>query len=259
MERAKAAGFKALMVTVDGASSGNREYNNHNGFTMPFSVTRRNFFDIGSHPRWLLGVMGRYMLTTGMPMFENYPAEARSRMTRGPMGKSSLRSDSVSWEDLAELRKIWPHPLIMKGMLNPDDARKAIDYGADGILVSNHGGRNLDGVVSPLEVLPEIVDAVGSRATVLMDGGIMRGSDAVKALSLGADAVLVGRAALYGLAVGGEAGASRAIDIFRDEMNRVMALLGCNGIEELGPQCLHFTDALLRPPQHSLEESSHAQ
>jgi (S)-mandelate dehydrogenase len=248
VERAKACDFKVLLVTVDGVSAGNREYNLRNGFTAPFSVSSRNFFDISSHPRWLLGVMGRYMLTTGMPMFENYPAEARAKMTSGPMGRASLRSDTVSWDDLDAMRKIWPHKLVVKGMLDARDAKKAVDHGADGIVVSNHGGRNLDGAIAPLEALPEIVDAVGKRATVLMDGGICRGSDAVKALSLGAAAVMLGRATLYGLAVAGQPGAARALDIFRDEISRVMALLGCKDIAELGPECLHFTDELLRPP-----------
>lgn len=247
VDRAKAAGYKVLMVCMDGVASGNREYNIRNGFTIPFSVSRRNFFDIASHPRWLLSVMARYMMTTGMPMFENYPAEARAKMTKGPMGRSSLRSDSVSWDDLDALRKIWPHKLVVKGILDPNDARTAVDHGADGIDVSNHGARNLDGVVSPIEVLPEIVDAVGKRATIFMNGGINRGTDVAKALALGADAVMLGRSTLYGLAVGGEAGASRALEIFRDELSRVMALLGCCSISDLGPQYLHFADQNLRP------------
>lgn len=247
VERAKACDFKVLMVTVDGVSAGNREYNMRNGFTAPFSVTPRNFVDIGLHPRWLLSVMARYMMTTGMPMFENYPAEARAKMTSGPMGRASLRSDTVSWDDLDAMRKIWPHKLVVKGMLDPRDARKAVEHGADGILVSNHGGRNLDGAIAPLEALPEIVDAVGQRATVLMDGGINRGSDVVKAMCLGADVVLLGRATLFGLAVGGKPGAARALDIFRDEISRVMALLGCTSPAELGPQFLHFADEFLRP------------
>ena len=247
VERAKACGFKVLMVTVDGVSAGNREYNMRNGFTAPFSVTPRNFVDIGLHPRWLLSVMARYMMTTGMPMFENYPAEARAKMTSGPMGRASLRSDTVSWDDLDAMRKIWPHKLVVKGMLDPRDARRAVDHGADGILVSNHGGRNLDGAIAPLEALPAIADAVGKRATVLMDGGINRGSDVVKALCLGADAVLLGRATLFGLAVGGKPGAARALDIFRDEISRVLALLGCTNPADLGPQFLHFADEFLRP------------
>jgi (S)-mandelate dehydrogenase len=250
VERAKAAGYKALIVTVDGVSSGNREYNIRNGFTIPFSYSARNIMDMLSHPRWLFGTMFRYFVTTGMPMYANYPAAARAKMTRGPMGRSSLRTDSISWDDLDALRKIWPHKLIVKGILDAQDAVTAVDRGADGIDVSNHGGRNLDGIVSPIEVLPEIVDAVGGRATIFMDSGIRRGSDVVKALALGADAVMVGRATLYGVAAGGEAGAARALQIFRDEIHRNMALLGCNTIADIGPQCLLFADSHeLRPPK----------
>ena len=247
VDRAKAAGYKALIVTVDGVSAGNREYNIRNGFTIPFTFSTRNLIDMATHPRWLLGVMLRYLVTTGMPMYANYPAAAKAKLTAGPMGRSSLRTDSISWGDLDALRKIWPHKLIVKGMLDPHDAATAVDRGADGIDVSNHGGRNLDGVISPLEVLPEIVDAVGKRATVFVDSGFRRGSDVVKALALGADAVLVGRSTLYGVAAGGQDGAARALEIYREEISRVLALLGCCGISDLGPQYLHFVDSLLRP------------
>lgn len=247
VERAKAAGYKALIVTVDGVSAGNREYNIRNGFTIPFTLSTRNLIDMATHPRWLLGVMLRYLVTTGMPMYANYPAAAKAKLTAGPMGRSSLRTDSISWGDLDALRKIWPHKLIVKGMLDPHDAATAVDHGADGIDVSNHGGRNLDGVISPLEVLPEIVDAVGKRATVFVDSGFRRGSDVVKALALGADAVMVGRSTLYGVAAGGQDGAARALEIYREEISRVLALLGCCGISDLGPQYLHFVDSLLRP------------
>ena len=250
VNRAKAAGYKTLVVTVDGVSSGNREYNLRNGFTIPFSFSLRNSWDMAKHPRWLFGVIGRYLMTTGMPTYANYPAAARAKMTRGPVGRSSLRTDSISWGDLDALRKIWPGKLIVKGILDPQDAKTAVDHGADGIDVSNHGGRNLDGIVSPIEVLPEIVDAVGSRTTVFMDSGIRRGSDVVKALALGANAVMVGRSTLYGVAAGGEAGAARALQIYRDEIHRNMALLGCNSIADIGPQCLHFADRHeLRPPK----------
>ena len=246
VERAKAAGYKALVVTVDGVSSGNREYNIRNGFTIPFSFSTRNIFDMVTHPRWLLGVMARYLVTSGMPMYANYPA-AEAKMTKGPMGRSSLRTDSISWGDLDALRKIWPHKLILKGILDPQDAATAVDHGCDGIDVSNHGGRNLDGVISPLEALPAIVDAVGKRATVFVDSGFRRGSDVVKALALGAHAVMVGRSTLYGVAAGGEVGAARALELYREEISRVLALLGCCGIADLGPQYLHFVDAQLRP------------
>ena len=249
VNRAKAAGYKTLVVTVDGVSSGNREYNLRNGFTLPFSLNARNMWDMATHPRWLMGVMARYLMTTGMPMYANYPEAAKAKMTKGPPGRASLRTDSISWADLDALRKIWPGKLIVKGILDPQDAMTAVDHGADGIGVSNHGGRNLDGIASPIEVLPEIVDAVGKRATIFMDSGIRRGSDVVKALALGANAVMVGRSTLYGVAAGGEAGAARALQIYGDEIHRNMALLGCNTIEEIGPQCLLFADKHeLRPP-----------
>ncbi len=251
VNRAKAAGYKALIVTVDGVSAGNREYNIRNGFTIPFTYSTRNVMDMLRHPRWLFGTMMRYLVTTGMPMYANYPAAAKAKMTRGPMGRSSLRTDTISWGDFDALRKIWPHKLIVKGILDPDDAATAVDHGADGIDVSNHGGRNLDGIASPIEVLPEIVDSVGSRATIFMDSGIRRGTDVVKALALGANAVMVGRSTLYGVAAGGEAGAARALEIYRDEIHRVLALLGVNGVDELGPQYLLFSDTPIRPPRRA--------
>jgi L-lactate dehydrogenase (cytochrome)/(S)-mandelate dehydrogenase len=248
VERAKAAGYKALVVTVDGVHAGNREYNIRNGFTIPFTFTARNVTDVLLHPRWLAGTLLRYLLTTGMPRYQNYPTDVRARITAGPMGRSSLRTDSLSWDDLKAMRRIWPHRLIVKGMLHPADAAKAVDCGADGVVVSNHGGRNLDGIASPIEVLPEIVDAIGERATVLVDSGFRRGSDVVKALALGAHAVQIGRATLYGIAAHGEAGARRALDIFREEIGRVMALLGVNRVGELGPEYLLFADNPIRPP-----------
>jgi (S)-mandelate dehydrogenase len=161
------------------------------------------------------------------------------------MGRMSLRTDSLDWDDLDALRKIWPHKLIVKGMLDPDDAATAVDHGADGIDVSNHGGRNLDGIISPIEVLPEIVDRIGNRATVFVDSGFRRGSDVVKAIALGADAVMIGRSTLYGVAAGGYDGAARALEIFDEEIKRVMALLGCNTLAELGPEYLKIVDSTL--------------
>ena len=247
VERAKAAGYKALVVTVDGVSAGNREYNIRNGFTLPFTYSPVALVDMIMHPRWLFGVLFKYLATTGMPMYQNYPERAKAKMTAGPMGRSSLRTDAIKWDDLDALRKIWPHKLIVKGMLNAEDAAEAVNHGADGIDVSNHGGRNLDGIISPMEALPEIVDAVGKRATIFCDSGFRRGSDVVKALCLGANAVMVGRATLYGVAAGGEAGAARALEIFRDEIHRNIALLGVNDLSQLGPQYLKFIDNTLRP------------
>ncbi len=238
VERARAAGFEALVVTVDGAVSGNREYNLRNGFTIPFSFTRRNVTDVLMHPGWLLGVLARYLLTTGMPRYENYPSELKHKITARPMGRSMLRNDSLNWEDLRILRQMWPHTLIVKGILHPQDAMLAADCGADAVVVSNHGGRNLDSSMAPIEALPEVVDAVGKRITVIVDSGFRRGSDVIKALALGAKAVLVGRSTLYGTAAGGEVGAARAIEIFREEIDRVLALLGCPSIAALNREYL---------------------
>lgn len=238
VERARRAGFEALVVTVDGAVSGNREYNLRNGFTIPFSFTRRNVTDVLMHPRWLAGVLARYLLTTGMPRYQNYPTELRNRITAAPMGKSMMRNDSLTWDDLRVLRKIWPHTLMVKGIIHPRDALHAADCGADAVIVSNHGGRNLDSSPAPIDALPHVVDAAGKRLAVLVDSGFRRGSDVVKALALGAQAVLLGRATLYGIAAGGEAGAARAIGIFREEIDRVLALVGCRGIAELQRDCV---------------------
>jgi len=186
------------------------------------------------------------VLTTGMPRYENYPSEIKHRVTARPMGRSQMRNDSLNWDDLRDLRRMWPNILIVKGVLHPQDAMLAADCGADGVVVSNHGGRNLDGILSPIEVLPEIVDAVGKRLTVLVDSGFRRGSDVVKALAMGANAVQIGRPTLYGVASGGETGARRALTIFREEIDRVMALIGARSIADLNPEILRAPDFALR-------------
>jgi isopentenyl diphosphate isomerase/L-lactate dehydrogenase-like FMN-dependent dehydrogenase len=233
VERAKTAGYEALVVTVDTPVPPGREYNLRNGMTVPFRFTRRNVIDVLAHPRWLCGVLMRYRLTTGMPRYENYPAGMQSRITALPMGRSMAVTDSLTWEDLRALRKLWPHALIVKGILRPRDAVTAAECGADGVIVSNHGGRAVDSTRAPVDVLPEVVDAAGQRLTVLVDSGFRRGADVAKALALGAKAVLIGRATLYGIAVAGEAGAARAIEIYRDEIDRLLALIGCPGISAL--------------------------
>jgi len=186
----------------------------------------------------MLGVLARYLLGSGMPRYENYPLALKNKITAAPMGKSMLRNDSLTWDDLRLLRKIWPHTLIVKGVMHPRDALAAAACGADAVVVSNHGGRNFDSTPAPIDVLPQVVDAVGHKLTVLMDSGVRRGSDVIKALALGAQAVLVGRPTLYGTAAGGEAGAARAIAILREEIDRGMAHLGCRGIAEIDQQCL---------------------
>lgn len=232
-ERARAAGYQALVVTVDTPVPPGREYNLRNGMTVPFRFTRRNLTDVLLHPRWLFGVLARYLATTGMPRYENYPTEMKARITALPMGRSMTVTDSLTWEDLRALRKLWPHALMVKGILRAQDAIMAADCGADGVIVSNHGGRAVDSTRAPITVLPEVVDAAGHRLTVLVDSGFRRGADVVKALALGAKAVLVGRATLYGTAVAGQAGAARAIEIYRDEIDRLLALIGCPGVASL--------------------------
>lgn len=267
VRRVQKAGFETLMVTVDTAVAPNRESNVRNGFMLPFRPNRRNFVDIAMHPRWLASVIGRYLATTGMPRFENFPEALQRSLTAAPKGRSALpKTDSLTWEDLRKLRKIWQGPLIVKGILRPEDALAAVQNGADGIIVSNHGGRNLDHSIPPLFALPEILDRVGGRTQVLMDGGVMRGSDVIKALALGASAVLVGRAPLWGLAAAGQPGAERALAILAEEILRVLGQLGRSNVSELGPDVLWTAAQLPWPnagastapcavPQHYLKTS----
>ncbi len=238
VERARVAGYEALVVTVDGVMSGNREYNLRNGFTIPFTYTRRNVVDVMMHPRWMFSVLARYMLTTGMPRYANYPTELKNKITAAPMGKAMMRNDSLTWDDLRVLRDIWPHKLIVKGVLHPQDAIQAVECGADAVIVSNHGGRNFDSTPAPIDMLAAVVDAVGKRTVVMVDSGFRRGTDVVKALALGAQTVLIGRPTLYGTAAGGEAGAARAIAIYREEIDRTLAQVGCTSIAQLNRDCL---------------------
>ncbi len=240
--RAKAAGYEALIVTVDTPVTPGREYNLRNGVTVPFRFTRRNVTDVLMRPRWIVNVLMRYLLTTGMPRYENYPSEVKNRITALPMGRSMMVTDSLTWDDLREVRRLWPHALMVKGILRSQDAARAADCGADGVIVSNHGGRAVDSTPAPIGVLPRIAEAVGARMTVLVDSGFRRGSDVVKALALGAKAVLIGRATLYGTTIAGEAGAARAIEIYRDELDRMLALIGCPDVNALGPDYLAFED-----------------
>ena len=236
VKRAAAAGFEALLVTVDGVVAGNREYNRRNGFSVPFRYNSKNTLDVLRHPGWMINVLGKYIANGGMPQRENFPKELQANITREYGGNKETRSDSLCWDDLKALRDIWPGKLLVKGLLHPDDAEKSLEYGADGVIVSNHGGRNCDAAPSPIEVLPDIVKAVGHKTTIVFDSGVRRGSDVVKALALGAKFVLIGRSTLYGTAAGGEAGAKRALDIYRGEISRAMAQIAANRVSEIGPQ-----------------------
>ena len=254
VKRARAAGYKTLVVTIDSVVNGNREHNRRNGFTIPMRLTARNVIDGALHPRWTLGVMGRYLMGSGMPEFANFPEEIRTDL-RGNSKRGGVvvpKNESQTWEHIRTLREMWPDgPLIVKGILHPQDARNAVECGADGIVVSNHGARTLDGAVSPMQVVQAIAAEVNKQATILLDSSVMRGSDIVKALALGADAVMIGRATLWGIAADGQAGATLALDILKSEIDRVMAYLGCRTIGEIDERIIYGMNHWDRGPAAS--------
>ncbi|MGE4241459.1 alpha-hydroxy acid oxidase [Ramlibacter sp.] len=240
--RAKAAGYEALVVTVDTATTPNREYNRRNGFVLPMQITRANALDVARHPGWFFNVFLRYLRRSGIPMMENYPEELRVKLTSNKPGQQPglPKSDSLQWSDLRELRRLWTGPLMVKGVLHPDDAAMAADCGADAVIVSNHGGRNLDAAMPTIEALPAVADRVGHRLDVLVDSGFERGSDVAKALALGAKGVFVGRAPLWGVSSAGEAGVDRALAILREELDRVMAFTGSANVQALDRSILQL-------------------
>ena len=233
VKRAHAVGYEALIWTVDIGLGANREHNKRNGFNTPYTANLKSLIDMSLHPEWLVTVMARYLANGGMPTHENYPPQYRGSVTGKASQAKALRADSVSWDDVDRLRDIWPGKLIIKGIMRVDDAQKAVERGADGIVISNHGGRNMDSAPSTLDVLPGIVKAVGDRTTVIVDSGVRRGSDLVKCLALGAKFALTGRATLYGTAAGGQAGAEKALAILKDELRRTMSYVGCATTPEI--------------------------
>jgi isopentenyl diphosphate isomerase/L-lactate dehydrogenase-like FMN-dependent dehydrogenase len=242
VRKAHELGCEALVVTVDTAAMPNREYNQRNGFGIPLRFNAHNVADVLMHPRWLGGVLLKYLFTTGLPRQANLPEELRARVTESPQIGANFRCDTLDWEEVRLLRKMWRGVFILKGIVSPADATRAIRCGVDAIIVSNHGGRNLDSVVATMDALPLVLDAVEGRIPVLLDSGIRRGSDVVKALALGATAALVGRAPLYGLAVAGQAGVQRALELLRLEIRRVMAFCGCRSIPEITRELIYRRD-----------------
>lgn len=233
IEKAWTNGARTLVVTVDTPVLPKREYNVRNGFDIPFRFSPRNVFDVATHPRWAVGVLGRYLAAGGLPNFANYPPEYRSNiLSRGSARSMSLAPD-LDWDCVRRIRTNWKGNLVIKGILRADDALLALKIGADGIIVSNHGGRNLDGAVAPIEVLPDIADAVGDRLTVLADSSVQRGSDIFKLLASGAKAVLLGRSLLYGTAIAGSAGALRMMRNLGEELDVAMAMSGCRSLGEI--------------------------
>jgi len=232
IERARVAGCSALVVTIDTPVSGIRERDFRNGMKELVSGSIFEKFpylpQVLSRPGWLVS----FLRDGGLPALPNVVVPGKGPMPLVDIVKA-LAESTPTWADLTWIRKLWPGPIVIKGVLTADDARRAIDYGAAAISVSNHGGRQLDYLPASLRALPEVVKAVNGQIEVLMDGGIRRGTDIVKALCLGARAVLCGRAYAYGLAAGGEDGVNRAIEILRTDLDRTMRLLGCPSVAEL--------------------------
>ncbi|MBI2867048.1 MAG: alpha-hydroxy-acid oxidizing protein [Chloroflexi bacterium] len=231
-QRAKAAGYCALCFTVDAPVVGKRERDIRNGMTLPPRITLNKVLDVARHPGWLRGYLFSPQISL-KNLDSLQPSSGKRSRRLLPQLKTSLVNPSASWDDLAWLRRQWTGPLLIKGVMTAEDARQALNHGVDGIVVSNHGGRQLDGLPATIEVLPEIVDAVKGRAEVFVDGGVRRGADALKAVALGAKACLVVRPYWYGLAVGGEKGVARALQIYREEIDLTLVLLGRRSIAEV--------------------------
>jgi isopentenyl diphosphate isomerase/L-lactate dehydrogenase-like FMN-dependent dehydrogenase len=232
LDRAWKSGFSALVVTIDTPVAGLRERDFRNGLKeladdkllakIPFLP------QLLAHPGWLM----HFFLDGGMPTLPNIVVPGHGPMPLLRMSEALERA-AVTWDDFPWIRKIWQGPIVVKGVLTAEDARRAVDHGAAAVVVSNHGGRQLEGAPATLDVLPEVVEAVGNQVEVLMDSGVRRGADIVKAICLGARAVLLGRAYAYGLAAAGEAGVARALQILRSDMERTLRLLGCPSIAQL--------------------------
>ena len=220
LERAAGAGYRVLCVTVDLPIQGKRDRDVRNAFTVPLRLRPGTILDVASRPRWLYGLLRSPV------RFGNFEGAESKGFTSIAQHVGTLFDPSAGWDDIERIRKQWQGPVVIKGVLHPDDARRAVDIGCDAVIVSNHGGRQLDQVPASVAALPAIVEAVGGRVEVILDSGIRRGTDILKARALGASACMIGRAFLWGLASGGAAGVTRTIDILREELDNAMALLG---------------------------------
>jgi (S)-mandelate dehydrogenase len=236
ISRARDNGCEALIVTVDAQIYGNREWE-HRTMAGPASLGWSARFDAVMHPRWFTAGI----LTHGMPHFDNvleFVPKGRRGLFQSAHWIRAQMDRALTWDTVARIRESWPRKLIIKGLLTVEDCVRAAEIGADAVAISNHGGRQLDWAVAPLDLLPAVRQAVGDRITILVDGAMRRGTDVIKALALGADAVFAGRAVLYGVAAGGKDGARRALDILREELVRDLGLLGVPSIAELSPRLL---------------------
>lgn len=234
MQRAAGSGYEALVFTTDANVFGSREWDQRN-FSAPGRPTVRAALDTLRHPRWLYDVL----LAHGIPRFRNIESflpPGKASAVGGSTVLPGLFEARISWDDIGWIRQFWRGKLLVKGVLTAGDAERALTLGCDGIVLSNHGGRQLDYCVAAIDMLPEVVAATRGRLPIVIDGGFRRGTDIIKALALGAQAVMLGRATLYGLGAGGEAGVARALEMLFTETDRVLGMLGCNSVSELGPQ-----------------------
>lgn len=231
--RLRSTGVVTLVLTVDVPIASNRDKDRRLGFSVPIRPTLPMMLDAMCHPRWLFGTFAKTILTQGIPKLPNFTGQPIGRsLIAKPNPQARASRDRFTWEHAKLIRRAWNGRMIIKGILSPDDARRAVQLGADGLIVSNHGGRQLDGAVAPLDMLPEIVEVSGT-VPVMIDGGIRRGTDALKALELGAQMVFLGRPMLYAAVTDGQCGVEQAIQILRSEIATSLALLGCNNLEQL--------------------------
>jgi L-lactate dehydrogenase (cytochrome)/(S)-mandelate dehydrogenase len=244
VERAAAAKYDALVLTVDNQMLGNRERDIRNGFAIPPRFGVAGTIAAASKAAWLLRMRTRLPKLT----FGNYLRPGETAAIGALAGRmASLLDPSLSWAEVDWLRSLWKGPLLLKGILHPGEAAEAVARGIDGVIVSNHGGRQLDGAAASLDALSGVVAAVAGRIPVLVDGGIRRGSDVVKALALGATCCLIGRPQLWGLAVAGEEGVRHVLELYRKEIDRAMGLMGARTLGDLGPECLSFAGVTRQP------------
>lgn len=220
-DRAFSSGYGAMVVTIDNQIPGFRERDVKSGFVVPPRLSLKNIVDVVTHPGWVLRMLKKPNIT-----FANYASAKEANVMALSAYMESNLNPEVSWEDFDVVRAYWSRPLLVKGIMHPLDAAEAVARGADGIIVSNHGGRQLDGSISTIEALPAVVDAVSGRIPILLDGGVRRGADVMRAVALGATACLIGRPHLWGLAAGGEYGVRQVLEIYRSEIDRVLGLCG---------------------------------
>ena len=235
VERIKSVGFETLLVTVDGSVGANREHDRKNGFSMPLRYTPKLIAQVLANPGWCVRVLAPQYMKRGAFTKANYPSEMSSKLTDKISDHELTKPATQCWDDIKRIRDVWPGYMLVKGLQSLEDAVIAADYGLDGVVVSNHGGRYLDSAPAPLQLVPEFRRAVGDRLKIIIDSGARRGSDLVKAIAMGADMVMSGRPTLYGSAVAGEAGAYRALEVFQTEMDRIMAQLGLTSVDEISP------------------------